>query len=1012
MISYKKALNKIHITEENGLVFCDRTEQDIFPGEIYHIKEKAEKIGAVAVLFRRRYDNNEKITDSKPVIYIFENLKISGEEHKKLHAQIWSAGDIDVYFNITKTQIDIFNARKPAEVQGEELFIENLMLVSETLEKFEDQRFSAYTFGKGLFWEQEEFFDEKKDINFFRNQLKEENTPYYQLLEHLLAVRKDFHNRKAELALEKDTIDKLLIICILVRYLEEIRDDLGKHTLHDIYRAHNVENFAEALQQRKCLSVLKNLAKEFNGHIFDNFSDTERQKIEKTNLGLIADFLNANLDISRRQFFLWQQYSFNYLPIELISSIYENFLPGEKGIVYTPPFLVNFMIDEAMPLNMSEEYFPQNQYKVLDPSCGSGVFLVAAYKRMLQWWSINEYKKTGAMKFPGKTDCQKILEDNIYGVDIEGTATLITIFSLTIALLDKLEPKEIWNNLRLKNLQSNIQTENFFHWVNSFDNSKEKNFDLVIGNPPFNPKSGIKKSNAVSDAQLQKFDISLKEIPNNDYALKFFEVAMFIGKKICLILPSNIFLYNKSRIAQKYRNHVFSMFTVDKIFDFTHLREILFIKKNLRGIDNKRKKIGRKPVCAVIAYSSASSGKPIEHFVIKRISSVENKMVFEIDHYDRHVVPFDWATDIKKQFVWKTNLLGGGRLFHLIYRFSLLDKFGTFLQKKARESNWVYCNGYIGQYGDKSQNSQADFLNGKMQIKPKSFNEFGIFVKDEIPSNAYFWNTRKKELYEPPHIIFKLVAEKSKIPMAFSDEYLCFNSSFVGIHSPDKDKNELYEIYERINLNKYFSKLYQAFILASSSKTLVYHETSMTKDDIDDLPYPDDSKFLITSATEEILINDILSYYKHIGKSTKEGDDGYCLHNKVSQEQLKNFGTTLCSAVNLIHAQNDMCWQIGDVFESSEKTFIIYQFMYGLKKGNDSFQIKTFTHDDSMLNKILIKNNTNTSAVFSRVTRIYESTVNYDYLFLIKPSATRYWLNSIALRDADDTIWDYYETGY
>ena len=52
------------------------------------------------------------------------------------------------------------------------------------------------------------------------------------------------------------------------------------------------------------------------------------------------------------------------------------------------------------------------------------------------------------------------------------------------------------------------------------------------------------------------------------------------------------------------------------------------------------------------------------------------------------------------------------------------------------------------------------------------------------------------------------------------------------------------------------------------------------------------------------------------------------------------------------------------------------------------------------------------SAVFTRITRIYGSQDDYDYLILIKPTATRYWLNSIALRDADETIWDYYEAGY
>ncbi len=155
---------------------------------------------------------------------------------------------------------------------------------------------------------------------------------------------------------------------------------------------------------------LSELACEFNGNIFDNFLPEEKQQIEQTELSLVADFLRAKLDIPQKQYFLWEQYSFNHLPVELISSIYENFLPKEKGVVYTPPFLVNSLIDEVMPLDKAETYFSSNQFKVLDPSCGSGVFLAAAYKRMLQWWAVNHHKKnTKKIKFPNKKICQQIL---------------------------------------------------------------------------------------------------------------------------------------------------------------------------------------------------------------------------------------------------------------------------------------------------------------------------------------------------------------------------------------------------------------------------------------------------------------------------------------------------------------------------------------------------------------------------------------------------------------------------
>jgi len=580
-------------------------------------------------------------------------------------------------------------------------------------------------------------------------------------------------------------------------------------------------------------------------------------------------------------------------------------------------------------------------------------------------------------------------------VDINGTATLITVFSLTIALLDKLEPKEIWNNFKLDSLKNNIKKQDFFEWAAA--NAKNK-FDLVIGNPPFNDENG-KSTHKIKPELVSKIGFRHKKVAGNKFALQFFEGGMALGKKVMLILPSNALLYNKN--YQKYRAQIFKDFTIEKIYDFTHLRRELFGSADT-------------PVCAVLSSSSESNGKEIEHTVIKCTISTEKKIYFEIDHYDRHFVRHDWATDEKKQFIWKTNLLGGGRLFHLIYRLSLLENFDTFIKNKVKERKWIYSNGYIGQHGDVDKNKKAIFLNGQPQIKAKTFDQFGNFEKELIPQNAYFWNTRKAQLYQAPHIIFKLVVEKSKIPMAFSDEYLCFNSSFVGIHAPQADREELYKIYDRLHKNETISNLYKAFILATSSKAMVYHETSMVKEDIDNLPYPDETEYLIPSAPEEILINDVLDYYIHLGKAISKKGEGRKLHEKVTQEQLEKFGKTFCDVVNPMHEENGMSWQIGDVHQTPEKTFIIYQFIFGAKKQANQFKLKEITIDDldKKLNNILINDKENRAAIFTRVTRIYSSQDDFDYLILIKPMATRYWLNSIAVRDADETIWDYYEAGY
>src|SRR5690606_32682911 len=74
------------------------------------------------------------------------------------------------------------------------------------------------------------------------------------------------------------------------------------------------------------------------------------------------------------------------LRIETLAAVYEQFLEnagsGERrrtGAYYTPPFLVDAVLDQI------EETNPfRDGVKVLDPAAGSGVFLVGAYRRILE----------------------------------------------------------------------------------------------------------------------------------------------------------------------------------------------------------------------------------------------------------------------------------------------------------------------------------------------------------------------------------------------------------------------------------------------------------------------------------------------------------------------------------------------------------------------------------------------------------------------------------------------------
>lgn len=947
--------------------------------------EQAESYEADAVFFRVFPQDDKR--SPLPQIYIYHDTSLTFDEthYARIHCRLWNAGIVPLVFILTASQVKILNCRLEPEFDKERR--EPTYTPFNTLEKLvaADRAFVAREISSGTFWE-----DPK-----FKNDFALEKTAYYKLLNHL----KEFRLELLKLnILSKPTVNRILVMAILVKYLNDRQDLAGNRVFGKGFLSgfsHTDSDDLESLFREKgcCVKLFDHLSRHFNGGIFE-LTDNEKAELEQADLSRIADFLKGDEEPTGQRLF-WPLYSFEELPVELISNIYEEFLAKgdseeSKGIVYTPPMLVDFLIDHCLPLKAKTL-----SWKIIDPACGSGIFLVGAFKRLIQCWRIaNDWKQ------PTHLDLKKILKNSIFGLDEKTEAVRITAFSLCVALCDELEPLVIWNELKFDNLQkSNLQGRDFFEIVESeeFNN----HFDLIIGNPPFDSKL-----TTVAARRVEAANAKLRgKLPDKQLALLFLEQSFRLARKdatVCMIQPAGPLLYNGKALA--FRGYLFERFAIDKVFDFTPLEGMLFSKAQVAA-------------AAVIGSNAPATTDKILHLTFRRTRAIKEKLLFELDPYDFHWI--GRKAIAKNQYAWKANLLGGGRLHRMLERlFTDIPTLGDYLKKKRKNSEWQFGEGFTEgsasklnklpdsdrltgvdpqllrqEYKLKSVPKLANWITGKPHIKVDSLRAHGGFERSLSPCELHFFHrncSSIKSIFQPPHVIIKKIVDGAYIPAVFTDDEMVFCKRFISIHAPKCDKDKLQKL-ANLFVGSYLYAILAALV---SSEMLVKRATALLKNDIMALPYPDDMQDLELNFWEQALVDDIGSY---IIDFRRQGEKAAIL-NKTNNSDLQKFGEMYCSILNPVYKQ------FRPLQPRHFGAFICYPFCYG-----DSPQIELPDDDQVVpfLEELLHKQHSSRLFV-NRILRLYDQNV----IFMVKPNQKRYWLRSIALRDADETLIDLLEQGY
>jgi type I restriction-modification system DNA methylase subunit len=259
---------------------------------------------------------------------------------------------------------------------------------------------------------------------------------------------------------------------------------------------------------KRLINLFKLADDRYNAGLFDFTKDqiTTRLKIDDKTLS----------EIIGQMYYPASPYVFSQMPIEILGQVYEQFLGKvirltaghhakveEKpevrkagGVYYTPQYIVDYIVKNTVGALLAPKSDPSptsprsgerlasltpkeiESIKILDPACGSGSFLIGAYKYLLEyhlnWYTANEPKKypkavftdgRGAWRLT-TSEAKKILLNNIFGVDIDSQAVEVTKLSLLLKVLENESREGMEQQLKmfkeraLPNIDGNIKCGN------------------------------------------------------------------------------------------------------------------------------------------------------------------------------------------------------------------------------------------------------------------------------------------------------------------------------------------------------------------------------------------------------------------------------------------------------------------------------------------------------------------------------------------------------------------------
>ncbi len=744
--------------------------------------------------------------ENAPLLYFKQVEEIRTSEVLKLHRQFWNHGGAPILVLISKDRVHIYSGMSRPVPKDQ--VQDTLPALVKTLDRVSE----------GL----REFLVSVESGEFFRQHARSFDPDHRidrDLLNNLRDTRGvlDDHTGRN---IAPSVLDALLCRLVFTCYLFD-REVIGENYLHalgfedkrhlsDVLKIQPVRDAKAALYK-----LFDKLAVDFNGDLFRDDLKVESRQITNKHIQVLNDFFHGTQVRSGQQTF-WP-YDFGFIPIETISAIYEYFLKAsdqQDGAFYTPRFLAEIVLDSAL-----EGFDTLLGKKFLDPACGSGIFLVGLFNRIAEEW---KQANPNARNPRRAKELMQLLQESLFGVDINPTACRITAFSLYLAYLDQLTPRDIQelqkkgralprlvintahenrNGADLPN--KNIRCADFFQKEEAFP----ENADLVVGNPPW---GSIATAETPAGQWCKE---NYKPVPDKQIATAFVWKAaehVLASGRICLVLPHGV-LFNHGPKAIEFQKTWVSQHGIERVLNLADLRQFLFNEAIHPAI--------------VVSYKNERHEirpRPIEYWSPKADWTVTQAEVIIISPADRTEIQVkDLLNDLDgfdAPQIWNQKFWASPRELRLIDRLSLYPRLRDHVRSPSERGSakpWVRAEGFQpAGNNDDQKKAKTITLPSKKFIQATS-KEIDLFL---LPADCEDLNSKKitirqksntnTEIFEAPHVLITKGFQR----IAYADFDVSFQHALRGIHGPKEDRNLLIFL--------------AAYLRTSLAKFLMFHTSS------------------------------------------------------------------------------------------------------------------------------------------------------------------------------------------